>query len=82
MQCGRETFPSHEAESLPSHRGQAAYLLPEIHLVGCVFADSPLFFPLCFQITRVPQCNEKNIAWFSMNSVEVPKGKSKHLYLA
>lgn len=59
LQCGREAFPSHEAESLPSHRGQAACLLLDIHLVGCMYADSSLFFLLCFQIIRVLQCNEK-----------------------
>lgn len=40
-----------------------------------------LYFFSLFSNHQSPAMQWKNVAWFSMNSVEVPKGKSKHLYL-
>lgn len=78
--CGREAFHSCEAEHPLSYWGQAACPLSTIHLIGHVFAASSPFLPL-FLIHQSPAARWKDFAWFSMNYVEVPKGKSKHLYL-
>lgn len=45
-QCGNEALVFREAKPLLSYRIEAACPLPDIHLVGHVFADYSPFLPL------------------------------------